>query len=118
MAEERSHITLTKSDSVNVVTFTDRKILEEISINEIGEELNKLVEGEKGTKILLSFTNVEHLSSAALGVLITLNKKVAEQEGTLKLSDIAPQIYEVFKITRLNKLFEIHDTAEKALVTF
>lgn len=118
MAEERSHITLTKSDSVNVVTFTDRKILEEISINEIGEELNKLVEGEKGTKILLSFTNVEHLSSAALGVLITLNKKVAEQEGTLKLSDIAPQIYEVFKITRLNKLFEIHDTAEKALATF
>ena len=118
MAEARSHITLTKSDSVHVVTFTDRKILEEISINEIGEELNKLVEGEKGTKILLSFTNVEHLSSAALGVLITLNKKVAEQEGTLKLSDIAPQIYEVFKITRLNKLFEIHDTAEKALVTF
>ena len=61
---------------------------------------------------------MEHLSSAALGVLITLNKQVTEHKGTLKLSDIAPQIYEVFKITRLNKLFDIHDTAEQALGTF
>jgi anti-sigma B factor antagonist len=61
---------------------------------------------------------VEHLSSAALGVLITLNKQVSDSKGKLKLSDITPQIYEVFKITRLNKLFDIHDTAEKALSTF
>jgi hypothetical protein len=29
-----------------------------------------------------------------------------------------PQIYEVFVITKLNKLFQIHDTAQQALASF
>lgn len=51
-------------------------------------------------------------------MLITLNKHVAENNGKLKLSDITPQILEVFKITRLNRLFGIYDTAERALSSF
>ena len=118
MAEERSHLTITNRGDVNVVKIADRKILEELSISEIGDELSGLVAGAPGIKLLLSFENVEHLSSAALGMLITLNKRVAENNGKLKLSDITPQILEVFKITRLNRLFGIYDTAERALSTF
>lgn len=118
MAEEKSHLTVRKSKGVSVVEFADRRILEEPCISEIGDELSILVASEAGAKLLLSFKNVEHLSSAALGMLITLDKHVAEHDGMLRLSDITPQIYEVFKITRLNKLFEIHDTAEQALDSF
>jgi anti-sigma B factor antagonist len=119
MAEEKgSRLTITQADGVNVVKFADRKILEEISIAEIGEELSNLVRASTGVKILLSFTEVEHLSSAALGMLIKLNNEVEEQAGKLRLSDITPQIYEVFKITRLNKLFRIYDTKEQALASF
>lgn len=118
MSEEKSHLTITDQDGVRVVEFADRKILDELCISEIREELAKLVEGKDGIKLLLSFKNVEHLSSAALGVLITLNKQIADQQGKLKLSDISPQIYEVFKITRLNRLFEIHDTSARAMNSF
>jgi anti-sigma B factor antagonist len=51
-------------------------------------------------------------------MLIKLNNQVQEQAGKLKLSDITPPIYEVFKITRLNKLFEIYGTKEEALDSF
>jgi len=115
MTQERSHFTVRKSGDVNIVEFADRKILEELSISEILEGLTQLVASSRAIKLLLSFQNVEHLSSAALGMLITLNKHVGEQRGTLKLSNIAPQIYEVFKITRLNKLFDIYNTKEEAL---
>lgn len=118
MTENRSHLKVRKANGVSVVEFADRKILEEISITEIGEELGKLVGGSPGIRLLLSFKNVEHLSSAALGMLINLNKTVSEKSGHLRLSDITPQIYEVFKITRLNKLFQIHDSTEKALGSF
>ena len=119
MAEEQqSHLTITESDGVHVVKFADRKILEELSIKEIGEDLSRLISGSSGIRLLLSFVDVEHLSSAALGMLIKLNKEVKDSSGTLKLSDIAPQIYEVFKITRLNKLFDIHNTKEEALASF
>lgn len=118
MTDACSHLTVKETDGVRVVEFADRKILDELCISEIRDELSKLVEGANGVKLLLSFKNVEHLSSAALGVLITLNKQVSDQKGKLKLSDITPQIFEVFKITRLNKLFDIHDTAAKALSSF
>ena len=118
MANEHSHLTIKRVDSVNVVEFADRKILEELSISEIGQELSQLLESEPGAQILLNFKNVEHLSSAALGMLITLRQQVIEQNGKLKLSDITPQIYEVFKITRLSKLFDIHNTARQALDAF
>jgi len=118
MANGRSHLTIRDSDGVTVVQFSDRKILEELSIAEIGEEFAKLIDGRSAMKLLVSFKNVDHLSSAALGMLITLNKRVSEAKGKLRLSDISPQIYEVFKITRLNRLFDIHDTADAAMSGF
>lgn len=118
MVEGQPHLTVIETDTARIVEFTDRKILEEISIAEIGDELSKLVQDNPGINLLLSFHQVEHLSSAALGMLITLNKLIGGKSGKLKLSEITPQIYEVFKITRLNKLFDIYDTRDEALKSF
>ena len=118
MEQPSSHLKIRRADGVSVVEFADRKILEELSIQEIGEELRQLVESEAGIKLLLNFKNVDHLSSAALGMLITLNKKIKEHNGELKLSDINRQIFEVFKITRLNRVFDIHETSQQALSGF
>lgn len=118
MEQPSSHLKIKRSDSVSVVEFADRKILEELSIQEIGEELDQIVESEPGVKLLLNFKNVDHLSSAALGMLITLNKKIKERDGDLKLSDINRQIFEVFKITKLNRVFDIHDHADDAMAAF
>ncbi len=113
----RNRIDVADVGEVSVVQFKDRKILDESNIQEMGRELFELVE-QKRTKILLNFMNVEFLSSAALGKLITLDKKLKAAKGQLKLSNIRPEIYEVFAITRLNKLFYIHDDEADALATF
>ncbi len=118
MEQPSSHVKIKKTGDVSVVQFADRKILEELSIHEIGEELRALAETEPQVKLLLDFGNVDHLASAALGMLITLHKKVQEQNGSLKLSNINRQIFQVFKITRLNRVFDIHETAEQALDSF
>ena len=103
---------------VTVVNFTDRKILDEQNIQAIGEQLFQLVDELGRRKVLLNFGNVEYLSSAALGKLITLNKKLANVGGRLILCNIDPQIYEVFEITKLNKLFSIHKEEQAALQAF
>ena len=103
---------------VTVVNFVDRKILDEQNIQVIGEQLFGLVDQEHVKKMLLNFGNVEYLSSAALGKLITLNKKVAAAGGRLVLCNIDPQIYEVFEITKLNKLFNIQKEEQAALQAF
>ena len=119
MAEEqKSHLNVTRNAGVCIVEFEDRKILEEVSISEIGDLLLDVVNSEPDLRMVLSFRNVEHLSSAALGMLITLRSQVREKGGHLKLSNIRPQIYEVFKITKLHRLFDIHDTAAQAMQAF
>jgi anti-sigma B factor antagonist len=103
---------------VTVVNFVDRKILDEQNIQVIGDQLFGLVEQEGLRKLLLNFGNVEYLSSAALGKLITLNKKLQAVGGRLILCNIDPQIHEVFEITKLDKFFNIQKEEQAALQAF
>jgi anti-sigma B factor antagonist len=118
MPTEDSRLRIRTQGDVTVAGFIDRNILDEANIQAIGEELTSLIDASPKPKLLISFSNVDHLSSAALGTLITINNKVKGRGGQLRLSDIDPQIYEVFVITKLNKLFQIHDTTDAALKSF
>ena len=103
---------------VTVVSFTDKKILDEQNIQIIGEQLFSLIDELGRKKILLNFGNVEYMSSAALGKLITLNKKVQGSSGKLVLCNIDANIREVFEITRLDKLFVIKGDEQEGLQVF
>ena len=102
---------------VTVARFVDKKILDETNIQIIGNQLFGLVDEDHRDKIVLDFTNVEYLSSAALGKLITMDKKVKSSKGKLRLCCIRPDIYEVFAITKLNKLFTICENQDEALAS-
>ena len=118
MATEASRLRTKKVGDVTQIEFIDRNILDEANIQLIGEEMTSIIEASPRPKLLISFTNVDHLSSAALGTLITINNKVRGRGGQLRLANIDPQIYEVFVITRLNKLVQIHETAAEAIKSF
>ena len=109
---------VTEVGDVTVVHFRDHKIVEDVNIQQLGQEMFHLVEVDNRNKVLLNFSSVDFLSSAALGKLITLDKKMKAHGGALKLSNIRPEIYEVFAITKLNRLFDIKDDEADALVAF
>ena len=117
MAQYR-RIGVTQNNDVAIVSFTDKKILDEASIQELGAELFGLVEQQSMGDILLNFTNVEFLSSAALGKLITLDRKVKASKGRMKMCNIRPEIFEVFQITKLNKVFDIRKDETEAMTAF
>jgi anti-sigma B factor antagonist len=115
---ENGRLEVSEVGGVTVVRFVDRKILDEANIQELGKEMFALVEEDNRKSLLLNFQNVEFLSSAALGKLITLDKKVKSHGGKLKLCNIRPEIYEVFAITKLNKLFDIREDEAAGLDSF
>jgi anti-sigma B factor antagonist len=115
MAAGQRRIDVEQIGDVTVARFTDKKILDENNIQVIGNQLFGLVEEEGRKKIVLDFSNVEYLSSAALGKLITMDKKVKAAGGKLRLCSIRPDIFEVFAITKLNKLFDIKEDQDQAL---
>ncbi len=53
-----------------------------------------------------------------LGKIVQLHKRCKADKVKLKLCGISKNPLEVFKITRLDKLFEIHKDAPAALPTF
>ena len=117
MQQDHPRMNISSEGGVTVVELTDRKILDEVNISRISERLQGLVAKAESPKFVLDFSNVVHMSSSALGMLITLHKRVREKKGQLRLSGIQAAIYEVFVITRLNEIFEISESVEEALKT-
>ena len=103
---------------VSVVRFRDKTIMEDPGIQEIGRELFGLVESDNRKKVLLDFTGVSFMSSAALGKLVTLYKKSHTNGSDLKLCGIRPEVVDIFAVTRLDRLFDIRANQSDGLVAF
>ena len=110
-----SHIRSRTSGGIIEAELLDEHILDEVVIREIGQSLTDLVDaGGESVDVVVDFSQVAHLSSSALGMLITLNSRVQERGGRLMLTHISEPIGEVFRITRLDRVLEIHDTVVDA----
>jgi anti-sigma B factor antagonist len=118
MSDQSPPVSVVQNKDIRIVEFTSAKILDEANITEIGQTLNSMVDEGDNPKLLLDFANVDHLSSAALGMLINANNRIKQKNGQLRLANIKPQIYEVFVITKLNKLFRILPDRAEALKSF
>jgi len=111
-------LTVTREGDVIVAELVDKKILDELAITQIQEQLSAVLAPTAAPKLVMDFSRVAHMSSSALGMLITLHKRVREKKGELRLCGISPSIYEVFVITRLNEIFRIVQTRQQALADF
>src|ERR1700722_15446223 len=118
MPEATSTMSVSQLKDISVVEFTNNKILDEANIEDIKTTLFGLIDSKTTPKLLLDFANVDHISSAALGTLINVSNRVKEKNGQLRLANIKPQIFEVFVITKLNKLFRILPNRAEAAASF
>jgi anti-sigma B factor antagonist len=114
----RPKIGVEYTDGATIISFADEKILEETDIRALQESIMSVIEQSERINLILDFSNVRFLSSAVLGLLIRISKKIYERNGQLRLCSISPKIYEVFKITRLTKVFDIHKDAADAAASF
>lgn len=115
MDDVKPTISIRYADGATIAALMDEKILEETEIQRLEDSIMPLVEQAEQITLVLDFSNVSFLSSTMLGVLIRISKKVYERGGKLGLCGISARIYEIFKITRLNKIFDIYENADKAL---
>lgn len=112
------HLTLAERDNVSIVRFNGPKIIEESLIEDIGHGLAGLVESKPGLKLVLDLGGVTQVSSGAMGMLVTVLNESRKSGGRVRIANISPQISEVFKITRLDRFFEVFDSTTAALKKF
>jgi anti-sigma B factor antagonist len=115
---QQQRLDVNEVGDVTVVRFRDQRITESRGIQQMAQELYHLVEGDNCKKLILSLSSVDFMSSGALGKLITLDKKTKARGGTLKLSNICPELSQIFATTRLDRLFDIQKDEADALACF
>ncbi len=118
MSSDVNRFTIQTINGVTIAKFIDNRILDEATIQVIGDQMYRLVADHGLHKIILDFDAVEHLSSAALGKLINMKKKLDAVDGQLGLCNLRPELLKIFKVTKLTKVFDITASVEKALKGF
>ena len=115
-------------DSVNdvsVVKLKDEKVMAPAQIETLGVELLSLVEtnpnedgGSTCTNVLINFENVRFFSSGAINKLIVLEKRVRAGGGKIRLSNMQPEVRDLFSYTNLDQMFDILSNQTEAIESF
>jgi anti-sigma B factor antagonist len=92
------------------VTLNDVNLMEGWQIDKLKELLTPVIKKAKQEKLVLNFMNVQAVSSALLGLLLIVHKRMIEQKGTLEIWNPSQNIQKVFEITQLTKVFNIQKT--------
>jgi|SRR3989442_994377 len=90
------------------VPLGEHRLLDESAVRGIRESLMSLAANQVGGVLTLNLKRVEYLGSAMLETLINMYRKLKASGSRLVLRNLQPQVYEVFQVTKLDELFEIH----------
>ncbi len=95
-------------DSESVVKIRDKRVSDPVRVEQLGKELESIAASE-AKDLKIDFDNVKFLSSAALSKLVVFEKRLRARGGTLRLSNLRPEVRDVFNLTRLDSVFHIED---------
>jgi anti-anti-sigma factor len=105
-------------NGILVIIFRQNQMLNAVTIEQVSAGLKELIDAADEEKFVVDFSQVDYLSSSALGMLISLQRRVMQKKGQIRLSGISQEIMEVFHITKLDTVFDIYKDAVAAVEAF
>jgi anti-anti-sigma factor len=103
---------------VRIIFIDEVRLVEGTAVDQCYREIVDALGKTEESCVVLHFGRVTFMSSSALGMLIRVTKKCKEYKIVLKLCNIAPDIRQVFRITGLEKVFDIHEDLAEAMEAF
>jgi anti-sigma B factor antagonist len=103
-----------RGDAV-VARFTRPQLSEEENLEQMGQELLSLVEQYHCRQLVVSLELVEFITSAALGKLITLHRRMHRKDGKLVLCGAHGTVADVLRTSRLHDYFTLAPDTQQAL---
>ncbi len=85
------------------------------------QELKQLLQDglDRGDRrFVLDFSSAAYIDSSGLGALVSVNRKVREAGGDLRLAGLNEDLTALFELTKLDTLFTIAATPAEALAGF
>jgi anti-sigma B factor antagonist len=105
-------------DDILTIRILDERLVEPELLKRLFDDLYALLGKSEEQQVVLDFSAVKFMASSMLSNLVALKKKCDEYRAKLKLCSVTPDILQVFKITKLNKLFDIQPDEATARKSF
>jgi anti-sigma B factor antagonist len=93
---------------------SDRSVIINIENDSVGLDrfnaLNELVSEEMKNGVRsfsFDLTDLTSINSSGLGILISCLKKIKDSKGSLQIINVNEKILSIFKLTKLDNVFEI-----------
>ncbi len=107
------------------MTFSIER-LGEVTVVDVDGELTVTNRGELKERVLarisegdgsfvIDFSKTGYIDSSGLGVLVSLSKRIREENGRLKLAGLNQDLRTLFELTKLDTLFQITENRASAL---
>lgn len=103
------HLELLTRGPVSVVRLLNHRSLLDEEVAELVIEWNSIADDADCQTLLLDFSDVEMLNSEMLSRLILLQRRLNQKEAHLMLSNLRPEVREVLRWTKLDRIFEIQE---------
>jgi anti-sigma B factor antagonist len=98
-----------------VVDVVVPQLTEEENIDQLGQEFFTLIGQYECRRLVVDLSKVEYASSAALGKLITLHRRLHRSDGQLVLCGITGALADILTTSRLMDYFQVTDNADQAV---
>lgn len=110
------NLNMKKVDNVVVVYLSGR--LDVHLSAEIEKEINKIIQNDSSTHLLMNLNDVEYMSSSGLRIFVSTMRILKEQKRMLKLCNMNNAVKKIFEVVELMDMFDIYDSEEEALKSF
>lgn len=111
--------TVQQIEKFTVIEFRSASLMDPLELESIGQSLYQLVDEQDRRHVVLDFEKVQYLSSQAIGIVLTMNKKLSQLKGSkLVLCGVGARLMELIKITRLDRILTIKPSQREAVKTF
>ncbi|MCB1395532.1 MAG: STAS domain-containing protein [Rhodobacteraceae bacterium] len=105
-------ITARQEGQALVITVNDSRVDAAVAI-EFKEAVRSAAEAA-GTPVILDLSQVGFLDSSGLGAVVAVMKLLAP-DRRLELAGLTPPVAKVFRLTRMDSIFTIHDQVPGAM---
>lgn len=118
--EDQAYVRFESRGGVQLGTILDSGVVEASSVGAFGRFLVQYAEDHPGARVLLSFSEVEYMSSSTLTELIRVKEVLENSGGKLGICGLRKDVRRVFQITNLEKHMNVQPEEDiaKALDAF
>ena len=117
MTGQESELQIQQARDVRVININGG-LIDRLGVEKVSDQISDNLAKTQAPKVVICFDKINEVSSAILGAVLKIDKQVRAGNGHLRLSGMQPNVKEVFRITRLDTILDIHVNSTEAVEHF